>query len=82
MILKIVFIRKCGIVINYSLILFAFLGGWFLHKYKEKIFSYIRTFIFILRNYRNIYGKGSYNDFFETKFSDSDFMKDGDSFDE
>lgn len=64
-------------MINYSLIIFAFIGGWFLHKYKEKIISYIRLFIFLVKNYKNIYGKGEYNEFFEEKFSPSDFERGG-----
>lgn len=68
-------------MINYSAVIFSFIGGWFLHKYKEKIVFFIRHFLFLLRNYKNIYGNSHYNEFFEERFSNRDFER-GDSFDE
>lgn len=65
-------------MINYAGFIFSFLGGWFLHKYKEKIISFIKTAKFFMINYHTITHGKEFNDFYEDYITQKDFVKEVD----
>lgn len=69
-------------LINYSGMIFCFIGGYMLHKHKEKIVSLLKTAKFFLVNYHTITHSKQFNDFYEDYISQKDFVKEVDIYDE
>lgn len=60
-------------MINYALIIFAFLLGWFLHKKKDSILTIVRSCILFVK--MNQKKDMQYNEFFEDYFHKDDYSK-------
>lgn len=69
-------------LINWSGFIISFILGYFLHKYRNKIFSIIKTAKFFLINYHTITHSKQFNDFYEDYISQKDFVKEVDYNDE
>lgn len=57
--------------VNWFGLIVCFILGYLFKKYDDKIFNFIRTWVFYFKYIKN--NKKNYNDFFECSFKNSDF---------